>query len=250
MGSTLKPASEQVMVLTGAPSAVGLCTAQMAAWLGARVVLMSRNQQMLDSLAGLIASCGGQAMAIAADVRVRSQLEAAARAAIGRFGRIDTWINNGSVSLYGRLDEVSDADSRRLFDVNFWGVVNGSLVALPYLAASGGSLINVGSELGEAAAPWQGMYSSSKCAVKGFTEALRLEAQQTEGSPVSVTLIQPAVADTGVSADPVTVAEAILAAACGASLEAQRGGAPGQQPSGASFPRGPHQPQAPATLRF
>ena len=90
----------------------------------------------------------------------------AAREAVEHFGRIDTWVNNAGVSIYGRLDEVSDADSRRLFDTNFWGVVNGSLAALPRLKARGGSLINVGSEVSEAVVPLQGIYTASKHAVK------------------------------------------------------------------------------------
>jgi short-subunit dehydrogenase len=69
----------------------------------------------------------------------------------------------------------TDEDNRRLFDTNFWGVVYGSLVALPHLKRNGGALINVGSEVSEAVVPLQGMYSASKHAVKGFTDALRME---------------------------------------------------------------------------
>ena len=56
------------------------------------------------------------------------------------FRRIDTWINNAGVSIYGRLDEVSESDGERLFETNFWGIVKGSLAALPYLKAQGGAL--------------------------------------------------------------------------------------------------------------
>ena len=120
----------------------------------------------------------------------------AAREAVEHFGRIDTWVNNAGVSIYGRLDEVSDADSRRLFDTNFWGVVNGSLAALPHLKARGGSLINVGSEVSEAVVPLQGIYTASKHAVKGFTDALRVEIEELDKALVSITLIQPTAVDT------------------------------------------------------
>ncbi|MDB5841625.1 MAG: Short-chain dehydrogenase, partial [Herminiimonas sp.] len=111
-------------------------------------------------------------------------------------GTIDTWVNDAGGSIYGRLHEVSEEDSRRLFDTNFWGVVNGSLVALPHLLAQGGSLINVGSEVSEAVIPLQGMYSASKHAVKGFTDALRVEVEEVDKSPVSITLIQPTAVNT------------------------------------------------------
>ena len=91
---------------------------------------------------------------------------------------------------------MTEDDSRRLFDTNFWGIVNGSLAALPYLKANGGALINIGSEVSEAIVPLQGMYSASKHAVKGFTDALRVEVEELDRAPVTITLIQPTAVDT------------------------------------------------------
>jgi short-subunit dehydrogenase len=133
---------------------------------------------------------------VVADVADRAALQKAARRALDEYGRIDTWVNDAGVSIYGRLDEVSDEDSRRLFETNFWGVVNGSLIALPYLRAEGGALINVGREVSDAVVPLQGMYSASKHAVKGFTDALRVEIENVDEGNVSVTLIQPTAVDT------------------------------------------------------
>ncbi|HZN67251.1 MAG TPA: SDR family oxidoreductase [Tepidisphaeraceae bacterium] len=130
------------------------------------------------------------------DVADRQQVERVARAAVERFGRIDTWVNNAGLGLYGRLDEVSEADSRRLFDANFWGVVNGSLAALPHLRKNGGVLINVGSEVSDAVVPLLGMYSASKHAVKGFNDALRVEVEEVDQAPVHVVLVQPTATDT------------------------------------------------------
>lgn len=84
---------------------------------------------------------------------------------------------------------------RRLFDINFWGVVHGSLVAIEHLRFRGGALINVGSEASDRAVPLQGAYSASKHAVKGFTDSLRVELEE-QGAPVSVTLVKPASIDT------------------------------------------------------
>jgi hypothetical protein len=86
-------------------------------------------------------------------------------------------------------------DARRLFETNYWGVVHGTLAALPHLKAKGGALINIGSVLSDTGYPLQGHYTASKHAVKGFTDSLRLELERA-GAEVSVTLIQPTAIDT------------------------------------------------------
>jgi short-subunit dehydrogenase len=192
----LKRVEEQVIVITGASSGIGLATAQAAAQRGARVVLAARSIDTLERICNDIEAAGGEAMAVEVDVGSREDVERLAQTVIDRFGRIDTWINNAGVAIYGRLDQVSEADSRRLFDTNFWGVVNGSLAALPHLRKQGGALINVGSEVSDAVIPLQGMYSASKHAVKGFTDALRVEVEELDEAPVSITLIQPTAVDT------------------------------------------------------
>jgi short-subunit dehydrogenase len=195
MDPKLKPLDQQVIVITGASSGIGLATALAAAHQGAHVVLGARSVDVLDDVVAHIASEGGQAVAVRVDVADRQQVDRLAQRAITAFGRIDTWVNNAGVSIYGRLDEVDEAASRRLFDVNFWGIVNGSLAAIEHLRTQGGALINLGSEASEAAVPLQAMYSASKHAVKGFTDGLRLELE-ADGAPVSVTLIQPTAVDT------------------------------------------------------
>ncbi|MEH6434901.1 SDR family oxidoreductase [Massilia sp. DD77] len=196
MSSPLKPLDRQVVVITGATSGIGLATAQEAAKQGARLVLAARGADVLDAVVAGFNAKGQEAIGVAADVADRAQVERIAQAAIARFGRIDTWINNAGSTIYGRIDEVAEAESRRLFDINFWGMVHGSLVALPHLKRQGGALINIGSEASEVAIPMQGMYSASKHAVKGFTDALRIEVEQLDEAPVSITLIEPTAVDT------------------------------------------------------
>ena len=194
----LKPLHHQVMVITGASSGIGLVTAKMAARRGARVVLTARNQDALRELHRQIEghqSDGGSAAFVAGDVGDEPALLRVADEAIRRFGRIDTWENCAGVSIYGRLIDVSLEDQRRLFETNFWGVVNGSRIAVEHLRASGGALINIGSTLSDRAIPLQGIYSASKHAVKAYTEALRMEVEHDK-LPISVTLIKPYSIDT------------------------------------------------------
>ena len=195
MSIALKPISEQVIVITGASSGIGLATARMAAAQGARVVLASRSEETLAAVTENINATGGQAIYVVADVGDREHVQRIADAAIGMFGGFDTWVNNAGLGIVGRIEDGKEEDFRRLFDTNFWGVVNGSLVALPYLKAHGGALINLGSVASDVAFPYQGMYSTTKHAIKGFTDALRIELSY-EKAPVSVTLIKPAAINT------------------------------------------------------
>ena len=195
MPITLKPLDQQVIVITGATSGIGLATAELAARRRAKVVVTARSENVLNAVVQAIIAGGGEATAVVADVGDAEAVARVAEVAMSTYGRIDTWVNNAGVSIYGWIEEISEEDNRRLFDTNFWGVVNGSLTALPYLKRSGGALINVGSEVSEAIVPLQGMYSASKHAVKGFTDALRVELEATR-APVSVTLIQPTAVDT------------------------------------------------------
>lgn len=196
MSKHLKPLDQQVILITGASSGIGLATALMAARRQASLVLLARSDGTLGAIRREIEGAGGRVAVVSADVADREALEDAARLAVDRFGRIDTWVNNAGVSIYGRLDEVSDEDNRRLFETNFWGTVYGSLVALPYLKRQGGTLINVGSEVSDAVMPLQGMYTASKHAVKGFTDALRVETELLDEAPVEIVLIQPTAVDT------------------------------------------------------
>lgn len=187
---TLKPLSEQVIVITGASSGIGLATAISAARQGAQLVLASRNAQALDEAQRRIEDVGGTAVSIVADVGREEEVRAISQLAIDSFGGFDTWINNAGVSIIGKLEDVTDEDNRRLFDTNFWGIVYGSQVAAEHLKGKGGAIINLGSMLSDVAVPLQGMYSASKHAVKGFTDSFRHELE-AEGADISVTLIKP-----------------------------------------------------------
>jgi short-subunit dehydrogenase len=195
MGAKLKRLDEQVIIITGASSGIGLATAKMAAERGARVVLAARDADGLASARVEIEGAGGRAVTVIADVSNFEEVRNIAQKATEAFGGFDTWVNNAGLSIYGPIEEVPVEDARRLFDVNYWGVVHGSLTALGQLKERGGALINLGSITSDRAVPLQGHYSASKHAVKAFTDALRMEVEK-EGAPVSITLIKQGAIDT------------------------------------------------------
>src|SRR5262245_25771805 len=119
-----KKLEDQVLVITGASSGIGLATAKMAAEQGARVVLTARDEMGLQSAVEEIRAAGGQAVHVVADVSEPEALRRVAETAVREFGGFDTWVNNAGLSIYGRIEEVPLEDARRLFDVNYWGVVH------------------------------------------------------------------------------------------------------------------------------
>ena len=196
MSVKLRKIHDQVIVITGATSGIGLSTARMAAERGARLVLAARADDALEELEHELRAGGTDVITVTADVGKAEDVERIGAAAIERFGRIDTWVNNAGISIFGRIEDISPEDHHRLFQTNFWGVVNGSLEAVKRMKLrGGGALINLGSELSDHAIPLQGMYAASKHAVKGFTDSLRIELDK-EGAPMSVTLIKPTGIDT------------------------------------------------------
>lgn len=194
---SLKALNQQAIVITGATSGIGLATARRAARAGACVFLIARGESDLKALCEELQATGARVAYAVADVSDYDALAVAADKAQRLFGGFDTWVNNAGVSIFGPIRETTLEDQRRLFETNYWGVVNGSLLAAEHLRGrpGGGAIINVGSTLSDAPIPVQGVYSASKHAVKGFTNAFRMELLR-EQAPVSLTLIKPSAIDT------------------------------------------------------
>ena len=231
MSVPLRPLDQQVVVITGASSGIGLVTARRAAQRGATVVVAARNAEALDQLVAEVRASGGQALAVVADVGRQEDVARVAAAAIAEYGRFDTWVNNAGVSVFGEIPEVSVEDMHRVMDTVYWGVVYGCLQAVEHFRSreGAGAIVNVGSLFGDRSTPIQSTYASAKHAVHGFTDALRVELQH-EGDPISVTLVHPGRIDTpynehaqayteaqpahrGMVYPPEAVADAVLGAA-------------------------------------
>lgn len=188
----LKPLNEQVLVITGATSGHGLCTAQMAAKQGAKVMLAARDEKALAEICEDIRRQGGTVDYVATDVSVEAEVQRLADQTIERFGGFDTWVNNAGIGVYSQVLDLDTEAHRKVFETNYWGVVYGSTIAVRHLKSKsvGGALINVGSINSDIPSPILASYNASKHAVKGFTDSFRIELQMND-LPVSVTLIQP-----------------------------------------------------------
>ena len=195
MSIKLKPISEQVIVVTGATSGNGLATAEEARRRGARVVAAARNGEALQLLSARFSQGEKRLVTSVADVSDPDAVEAIAATATDAFGGFDSWVNNAGVGTYGTLDAVPVADHRRVFDVNYFGTLHGSLVAARHLRAKGGAIVNIGSILGDRAIVELGPYCATKHAVQALTDTLRMELER-EGAAISVSLIKPGAIDT------------------------------------------------------
>lgn len=193
----LKKVKDQVIVITGATSGIGLVTARMAAEKGAKVVAAARNEDALQELVDEVKKKGHEAIYVKADVGKEEDVNRIAETAISTFGRFDTWVNNAAVSVFGHAMDVTTEDMKRVFDTNFWGPVYGTRAAVKHFTSRGGpgALINVGSLFGDRGTVIQSTYASAKFALHGWTESIRMELEK-EQAPVSVTLIHPGRIDT------------------------------------------------------
>jgi len=202
----LKPLNEQVIVITGASSGIGLVTARTAAAKGAKVMLVARSEDELGTIAQEINNAGGSADFIAADVSDAEALTRVAAETVKRFGRVDTWVNNAGVAIYGKLLDTPEEEHQQLFQTNYFGAVHGCRAAVPVLKEAGGALITVGSIASDIASPIMGVYSASKHAVRAYVQVLRIELKDMAPN-ISVSLVKPAGIDTPIGQHAANFAE-------------------------------------------
>jgi short-subunit dehydrogenase len=183
----------QVIVITGATGGIGQATAIEFSKRGADLVLAGRSKDALENVRSRLAA-PSRALAVSTDVTSWKSVQDLARSAVERFGRLDVWVNNAVVAMYGDFETVSLEDFRRVFETAFFGYVHGAAAALPYFREQrSGVLINVASVLGVIGIPHMSSYVAAKHAVVGFSEGLR---QELTGTNIAVCTVLPGTVDT------------------------------------------------------
>jgi NAD(P)-dependent dehydrogenase (short-subunit alcohol dehydrogenase family) len=178
-----------VVAVTGASSGVGRAAAQEFAREGATVGLIARGREALDATAAELRSLGGQPVVLECDVADAQALETAA-GRLEEHGEIDVWVNNAMASVFAPTWEITAEEFRRVTEVTYLGVVNGTLCALSRMRRRDrGVIVQVGSALAYRGIPLQSPYCACKHAIQGFTESLRCELMH-DGSQVGVTMVQ------------------------------------------------------------
>jgi NADP-dependent 3-hydroxy acid dehydrogenase YdfG len=189
-----------VALVTGASSGIGEATARHLAGLGAAVVIAARRKERLDRLAREIEDGGGSALAIEVDVTDQEQAQAMVRAALARYGRLDTVVNNAGVMLLGPIVDAPTQEWDRMISLNLQGLLYVADAALPHLLAAASDeprhvadLVNVSSVAGRVARAGSGVYNLTKHGVGAFSESLR---QEVTGRHVRVCVVEPGAVET------------------------------------------------------
>ena len=182
--------NKSVVVVTGAASGIGRALAVQLANDGvAGLALSDRNEKGLGETAEIIGDSDAEVMTSFVDVSKREDIQRFADETIGKFGRATHLINNAGVGMVGRVEQLSIEDMEWMMNINFWGTVYGTTTFLPILQKEKvGHIVNLSSVFGFIAPPGQSAYCASKFAVRGFTECLRHELQN---SSVLVSVVHP-----------------------------------------------------------
>ena len=165
---------DKVIIVTGASSGIGLASARQFGSEGAKVVMAARSYDRMLELAPSVAP-PERVLCVRCDVTVEDDCKSLVEATVARFGRIDILVNNAGVSMRAMFKDLDLKVLHTLMDVNFWGTVQCTKYALPYLLEARGTVVGVISIAGYAALPARSGYSASKFAIRGFLDSLRIE---------------------------------------------------------------------------
>jgi len=179
----------QVVIITGASSGIGKTLAIQLARQGAKLAIAARRADRLEQVATECRSLGGEVLVVPADVADETQCKALVENTIAFFGRLDMLINNAGLAATALLDDFPDLHLfKQLMDVNFYGALYCTYYALPHLKQTKGRIVAVSSLGGKVALPYNSPYCSSKYALHGLNDSVRMELYQYG---VSVTVVCP-----------------------------------------------------------
>ena len=171
-----KTFSGKIALVTGGTSGIGKTTAIEFARAGAKFVLTGRREKEGAQVVAEIKKLGGEAAFVRADVAKDADVKAMVAFTIEKFGRLDIAFNNAGVEWKGPLDQATEAEYRRIFDVNVWGVLNSMRHEIPVMLKNGGgAIVNTSSVAGHVGLGQVSVYIASKHAVEGLTKSVALE---------------------------------------------------------------------------
>jgi len=185
---------DQVIVITGASAGIGAALAELVATRGAKPVLVARREKELSDVA---LRCGESALTVVGDVTRRADVQRALDAALGRFGRVDVWVNNAGRGITRNVSELTDEDVDEMMLVNVKSALYGMQAVLPHFKERGnGHIINVSSMLGRVPfAHFRSAYSAAKHALNSLTANLRMELR-AQHPGIQVSSVHPGVVAT------------------------------------------------------
>ena len=179
------------VLITGASQGIGRATACLFADNGYDVVLAARNAERLNRVAEEIRAKGRKALAVPTDISQVEQVNVLVEKALDTFGSIDVLVNNAGICMNGEMAQTTLEDWRQIIDINLWGYIYTLHALLPqFIERRAGTIINVGSFGGKVPLPKMTAYCTSKFAVTGLTETLRLEL---EPKGIHVCAVHPSV---------------------------------------------------------
>lgn len=166
----------KVALITGGGRGIGRAIALGYAAEGARVAMAARSRAQLDEVVAAIAAQGGESLAVPTDLRVGVEVERLVQQTVARFGRIDILVNNAGVNPRGPFLAATDGEWEQAWQINVMGVVRCCRAVLPIMQRQGsGSIINVGSGMGQVGHAELSVYCASKAALHGLTQAIAEE---------------------------------------------------------------------------
>mgnify|MGYP006139448599 CR=1 FL=1 len=165
----------KLVIVTGASSGIGKATAIGFAQKGANIVLAARSEEKLMHVSQEILKYGVEVLIVPTDVSKEMDCKILMEKAIQKFGKIDVLVNNAGISMRAAFAEIDLEVIKKVMDVNFWGTVYCTRYAMASILKNKGSVVGVSSIAGYKGLPGRTGYSSSKFAMHGFLEALRIE---------------------------------------------------------------------------